>query len=50
MNVAIELHARALAQEQDVRWKLQLVASFAGGLIDAILGATGAVVAAWLKH
>jgi hypothetical protein len=50
MDVAVELHGRALAQAQDKRWKIPLYSSFAGGLLGAILGAVGSVVAALLKN
>jgi hypothetical protein len=44
MKIAVELHSRALAQAQDVRWKIPLLTSFAGGLIGALLGFIGALI------
>src|SRR5215469_16988790 len=49
LNLAVELHARALAQAQDVRWKLQAAIGFFAGLLVAGLGAAGAVIAALVK-
>jgi hypothetical protein len=49
LKVAIELHTRDLAQAQDLRWRIPIIASFAGGLIGAILGTAGAIIAASIK-
>ena len=49
MNIAIELHARALAQEQESRWWVPIVLSFSGALLGAILGFLGAILAAHIK-
>ena len=49
MNAAIELHARALAQQQESRWWIPIAWSFGGGLLGAILGVLGAIGAALLK-
>lgn len=49
MNIAIELHARQVAQQQESRWLVPIVASFTGGLLGALLGFVGAIFAARIK-
>jgi hypothetical protein len=45
INTATELHSRAIAHSQERRWWVSLVLSFAGGLIGAILGFLGSILA-----
>jgi hypothetical protein len=49
MNIAIELHARQVAQQQESRWLVPILASFTGGLLGALLGFAGAILAARIK-
>jgi len=49
MNVAIELHARQVAQHQESRWWIPIVTSLVGALVGAVLGFVGVILAAYLK-
>jgi len=49
ITAAIEMQASAIAQEQESRWKYSLWLPALSGLLGALLGAGGAVLAALLK-